>query len=273
MPAPASTAGNSVLQWPRPQRGVGQGRAAHLAQGHHQGLVQQAALVQVGEQRGRAPGRRSASGGSSRRRCGRASPSRSRRRRRSGPSRTGRPPRPAAGPSAPTGRTGAGRSGRAAAGSCGGCRAPGGSLPRWPAPGPAAGSGRSRATRAARSSSRRLSSNCASSETRRFIRSSGSPRRGQALDLEGQLLVAAVAPVGVVLEVLLVDHGRQRVVPPAQPAGILAGAEILAGLLQPAQRVGHDGIARQVARRSAGARAGPGTRRPSPSAASRRAWG
>ena len=96
------------------------------------------------------------------------------------------------------------------------------------------------------------------------------PRGGcEPFDLKCELIITAIAPVRIVLEVLLVDHGRERVVAPAQPAGVLAGTKVLSGFLEPPQRVGHDGVAGKAAGAAPRADAVPGTPRPTPSTASR----
>ncbi len=71
----------------------------------------------------------------------------------------------------------------------------------------------------------------------------------ETFDRESQLIVGAVPPVGIVLEVFLVHERRQGIIATTEPAGVLARAEVLPGLLKPSQRVGKHGVARQVAGR------------------------
>jgi len=55
---------------------------------------------------------------------------------------------------------------------------------------------------------------------------------GHAFDLEGQLFVRAVAPVGVVLEIPFLKAGGDGIVTSPEPTSMLSGAGVLSGFLE-----------------------------------------
>jgi len=130
MPAPARTAGNRVLQCPRPSGGP-PAASAHLSEGHPKVSASQAPLSRsVNNARG--PGRRSAKDDFFTSRCGCENPTVAVTDRNGGdephPASTSRVPT-----GSPAGRGGV-HSGRGAGAAPFGCRGRGVSSPMWPAP-------------------------------------------------------------------------------------------------------------------------------------------
>ncbi len=72
------------------------------------------------------------------------------------------------------------------------------------------------------------------------------------LDLEGEFLVRAIAPVRIVGQIEFVHFGGERIKTAAQPTRVLARATILAALLQSSQPVGQHGIGGKIAVQSTG---------------------
>jgi len=70
---------------------------------------------------------------------------------------------------------------------------------------------------------------------------------GHPFDMEGKLFVRAVAPVGVVLEIPLLNAGGDGIVTSPEPTSMLSGAGVLSGFLERSKRVGEDHIGRERA--------------------------